>query len=279
MQTAQTTKMKAILRYSGSKWRVAKWIISHFPEHQIYIEPFFGSGAVFFSKEASKHEIINDLDGQVINLFRVMREHPEELAQAVSLTPYAREEFLEIEKQLIEENYTGDAVEDARRFLVRSWQGFRGKMTGRSGWQTSRSGNAGNPAKYWDSIPERIGFAAERLKHAQIESMPALDLIRQCNKPETLVYADPPYIVKGRGKMYHCEMQEDAQHIELLNALQGYRGSVILSGYDNELYNDMLPGWFKASKDTMNRLSKKRTEVIWMNFNPFFPEGHPGHLQ
>lgn len=111
--------MNAILKYPGSKWTLAERIVREMPPHKFYLEPFFGSGAVFFNKDPAEYETINDLDGNVVNFFRVCREHPDELARAVNLTPFAREEFLSIQERAAGEDIqlTGDSVEDARRFF------------------------------------------------------------------------------------------------------------------------------------------------------------------
>ena len=106
--------MNAILKYPGGKWRIAQWIISHFPPHKVYCEPFFGSGAVFFTKSPCRIETINDIDGDVVNLFRVCRDSPEELARVLELTPWSREEFLSCREK------SADPVEQARRTVVRS---------------------------------------------------------------------------------------------------------------------------------------------------------------
>ncbi|WP_021880604.1 DNA adenine methylase [Paenibacillus sp. P22] len=110
-----------ILHYPGSKWSMADWIISHMPEHSTYLEPFFGSGAVLFNKEPAVLETVNDLDGDVVNLFRVVRERPEELAHALRWTPYARSEYLAAHEAVVDE------IDQARRFLVRCWQSIRVK--------------------------------------------------------------------------------------------------------------------------------------------------------
>ena len=106
--------MNPILRWPGAKWRIADWIIQHFPEHDVYCEPFFGSGAVFFRKNPSGTETINDVDHNVVNLFRVVRDSADELAKAIELTPYSREEYRDCHEQ------KGDEIEQARRFLVRT---------------------------------------------------------------------------------------------------------------------------------------------------------------
>ena len=242
--------MNAILKYPGSKWTLAERIVREMPPHKFYLEPFFGSGAVFFNKDPAEYETINDLDGNVVNFFRVCREHPDELARAVNLTPFAREEFLSIQERAAGEDIqlTGDSVEDARRFLVRCCQGFGSKLADRVGWKNTKQPAGPNNAAIWSRILFTIYEAAERLKNAQIENTDAVQLIRACNNPDCLIYADPPYLgeTRKRKRIYRVEMLTTAAHIELLDALLAHEGPVILSGYDHQLYNDKLRGWRKV---------------------------------
>lgn len=130
--------MKPVLKYPGAKWKLASWIIGHMPQHTAYLEPFFGSGAVFFNKPASKVETINDIDGQVINFFRQLREHPAELTRLLELTPWSRGEYF-----LSWEKPTGIPLEDARRFMVKCWQAFGARLDYRSGWRHEKKGHCG----------------------------------------------------------------------------------------------------------------------------------------
>src|SRR5579859_5439847 len=124
--------VKPILKYPGGKWRLAPWIASYFSPHAAYVEPFCGSAAVFFTKKPAKNEVLNDTFGSIVNLFRVLRDHPEELIRLVTFTPWAREEYELSEEQFAE---TGDEIEDARRFLVRCGQAHGTRFVGRSGWR------------------------------------------------------------------------------------------------------------------------------------------------
>ncbi len=121
--------MKAILRWPGSKWRIADWIVRQFPTHETYVEPFFGSGAVFFHKNPSGTETINDIDNEVVNLFRIVRDHAEKLCKAIEMTPYSRQEYISSM-----DTKDADPLERARRFLVRTWQGYGGKTNCTTGW-------------------------------------------------------------------------------------------------------------------------------------------------
>jgi DNA adenine methylase len=256
-------KPAPVLKYPGSKWKIADWIISHFPPHETYLEPFFGSGAVFFTKKPSKVETINDIDGNVVNLFKLIREQPEELARLIEFTPWARDEYYASYEP------TDDPLEKARRFLVRCWQGYGTDISKKVGWNNNKRGSLRvSKSNDFQKLPQNIILAAERFKHTQIENKPAIELIKEYNYPEVLIYADPPYTFDARtgGKRYKNEMTED-EHIELLETLKQHKGPVILSGYQNELYDRILQDWDKEVVETVVVSGGKRQEVIWMNFD------------
>jgi len=258
--------MNPILRYPGAKWRLADWIIDHFPPHTGYVEPFFGSGAVFFNKPKSTIETISDIDGAVVNFFKTCREKPDELAYAISLSPWSREEFQK--SDFCKE--TTDDVEAARQFAVRCWQTFGARTCKKTGWRisTGKTKNCGpdNPAM-WQRLPEIVRQVASRLMDAQIENRPAVDVIKSNNGEQVLIYADPPYVKSTRtlnGDQYRFEMT-DQQHVELLEALKKHKGMVLLSGYNNELYREMLPDWEFDTIATKSECGASRTECLWMN--------------
>jgi DNA adenine methylase len=256
--------MDPILKYVGAKWRVAKWILKFIPKHESYLEPFFGSGAVFFNKDPCRIETINDIDGEVVNFFRVCRTQPEELAEMLRLTPWAREDRNDA-------YIPGDTeLEKARKFAVRCWQTFGPTPRVTNGWRntTGKHQNSGpNNAKLWTMLPERIARASQRLMGVQIENAPAIGLIKRHNGPEVLIYADPPYIWSTRttnGMSYKHEMT-DADHEELLMALKQHKGPALLSGYENDLYNDHLQEWRKETHKTQAERGATRIECLWMN--------------
>ncbi|MGG1156880.1 DNA adenine methylase [Brevibacillus formosus] len=190
-------KVPRILHYPGSKWSLAGWIIEHMPEHETYLEPFFGSGAVLFNKAQSKLETINDLDGDVTNLFEVIRERPEELAHLVRWTPYSREEYY------LSYEPTENKLARARRFLIRIWQAIGAKTSDRTGWRSNvqiyKAPHKIWP-KQWSELPDEILEVSSRLKDVQIENQPALKVMERYRYPEVFIYADPPYILSIRSK-------------------------------------------------------------------------------
>lgn len=253
--------MKAILKYPGAKWRLADWIISYFPEHKVYCEPFFGSGAVFFKKKPSYIETINDIDGNIVNLFKVCRECPEELAHLIELTPFARDEFVDCY-----EIECADKIERARRTLVRFHQSFGTTNSSKTSWRNVQVYGGPRCATMWNYLPDTIRGCAERLKNAQIENIDALKLIQRYNNENTLIYCDPPYLQKLRKRNMYANELTDAQHIELLDTIKQSKSMIIISGYDNDLYNEALAGWDTATKETTAQMGLHRTEKIWANF-------------
>ena len=267
--------MNAIIKYPGSKWSIARWIIDHFPEHHSYLEPFFGSGAVLFNKERSNIETVNDLDGYVTNLFRWIRDNPEALARMVYWIPYARDSY-EDAIQVCATKIGG--VED-RESLIRAaafcaktmmGYGFRTNET-KVGFKRDKQGReAAYAANGWKALPDKIMEAAERLRGVQIENRPAAKLIPEFNFPNVLIYADPPYVRDTRScprPMYKYEMT-DEEHEELLEALLRHRGPVVVSGYRSDLYDDRLRGWHSEEITTRAQTGEKKQDVIWMNFQP-----------
>lgn len=253
--------MKRILNYPGSKWSLANVIIDNIPPHTTYVEPFFGSGAVFFLKEKSKVETINDLNSRVYNFFKVCRNQPEELAKLVYLTPMSREE------QRLSNLPAEEPLEQARRFVVQSWQSIGGIQRHKTGWR-SNIDKVGGKLNEWNDIPDRILEVANRLKDAQIENQDAAKILQRYNRKEVFAYVDPPYIQSTRkGRFYETEL-EDLEQPELLNTLIDFKGKVILSGYENNLYNEMLQDWSKIYIDSNAEAGQRRLEVLWMNFEP-----------
>lgn len=261
--------MRAIIKYPGAKWRIADWIISYFPKHHSYLEPFFGSGAVLFRKNRSAIETVNDLDGDVVNLFDWIREDPERLAHEIYFTPYARDVY---DRAYAAQYTETDSFQRAVNFYIRMMMGHGFRMTGeRVGWKNDVQGREASYAtKQWCSLPDTIIEAAKRLRGVQIENRPAVDLIRRFNFPNVLIYADPPYVLStryGAKKQYRHEMTDD-DHMELLETLRAHAGPVIISGYESSLYDEGLHGWYKAMKTSMTQTTAKRKEILWMNFEP-----------
>ena len=260
--------MNAILKYPGAKWALSDWIISHFPPHHSYLEPFFGSGAVLFRKQRSNIETVNDLDGDVVNLFACIRQDPEKLGRLVYYTPYSRQ----IYESTYEQPSPKDAFDRAVSFLIRCNQGFGFRTNKvRLGWKNDVQGRErAYAAKHWTELPEIITEAAERLRGVQIECRPAVEVIRRFNAENVLIYCDPPYVLSSRsgGRRQYKHEMTDADHMELLAVLKAHRGPVLLSGYASELYDRELRDWHRETAAATDQLSRRREEVLWMNFEP-----------
>ena len=263
--------MNALLNYPGAKWGMAKEIVALMPPHRSYLEPFFGSGAVLFNKPPSAIETVNDIDGDIVNFFKFLREQPEELASAISLTPYARDVFNDAH-----ENRGADPLDRAYRFAIRSKMGHGFKTYEKTGFKIDVAGRQGAyAARYWAEMPAQVIELAARLKSVQIENRPALEVIRRFNYDNVLIYADPPYLLSTRGgKQYRHEMTEQ-DHVELCAALLQHKGPVILSGYPSDLYDHELKQWHRITRKSYNQNSDPRTEVLWCNFDvpSLFEEG------
>lgn len=261
--------MRAIFRHPGSKWSIADWIIQHFPEDyekMVYLEPFAGSSAVFFNKKPGIVETINDLDGNVVNFFKVLRDHPEKLISDIQLTPFSREEYK------LSTVPCDDPIEKARRFVVRTTQSIGAKPD--SGWRNHKKAKAGGTALKWNGLQETLQQAVTRLKGdktniVQIENMDALQLIEKYDFPDVLMYVDPPYVKETRRtkKLYNVEMDESGQD-KLLELLAKSKAKIVLSGYQSELYDSKLKGWNKDTIQARTTAVDMATETIWMNYEP-----------
>jgi len=261
---------RPLMRYHGGKWRLAEWLISHFPPHEVYVEPFGGAASVLLQKERSYSEVYNDLDSGIVNVFRVLQDPQmrESLMQKLYFTPYAREEF---ELAYVD---TDDMVESARRTIIRAQMGFGsgGATKGTTGFRRDTVRKYSTAMMNWTQYLDALPPIVERMIGVQIENRPALDVIRTNDRPEVLFYVDPPYmhstrVMDGTTRYYRHEMTED-DHAELLDCLKNVVGMVILNGYPSEMYESSLSGWTrreKQSRASASRGTSMRTEVIWIN--------------
>jgi DNA adenine methylase len=258
------------LRYHGGKWRLAEWIIGHFPPHDVYVEPFGGAGSVLMRKpRALKGELLNDLDGEVVSLFRVLRDPAQarELERLLRLTPYARSEY-EAAYQA-----AADPVEQARRTLLKSFAGF-GSDGLTAAWVTGFRDNLtrgrGIPATDWANYPDAIEAMTARLRGVVIENRPAAEVIKKHDTKRTLFYCDPPYphsTRKGyvkRKHSYRFEMS-DEEHRELAALLHGAQGMVVVSGYACALYDELFGDWDRVERVAHADGAGERVESLWLS--------------
>lgn len=250
------------LRYTGSKWQMAGWIIEQLPQHDVYCEPYCGSGAVFFRKHRSPIEVLSDLDGDIVNFFEVLRTQADALIRLIELTPYARVEY--------ERAYEpcDDPLERARRFYIVAWMSFGGALINHGGWRHQRNAKQRSPVVDTWRRMDGLLDAAWRLKDAQIDNLPALDCIQHYDGPHTLFYVDPPYVMKTRAeggrKRYRHEMG-DGDHRQLAAVLRQVEGMVILSGYRSPLYDELYGDWLSVDKSNTTNGNSRSVETLWLS--------------
>lgn len=265
---------RPVLRWYGGKWKLAPWIIGHFPQHRVYVEPFGGAGSVLLRKPRCYAEVWNDLDDWAVNLFRVLRDPglAARLVEMLRLTPFARCEF-EAAREI--GDAAGDAVEMARLLVVRSYMGFGANAhNGRStGFRSKISRSGTTPAGDWANYPECLLKVVERLRGVIIESQQAWEVMARHDSRETLHYVDPPYLPETRSpanrfdlkcRAYRHELSVE-DHSQLLAFLRGLEGMVLLSGYASAMYDEALAGWRRVEVSALADGARKRTEVLWIN--------------
>ena len=254
---------------------MAKWIISHFPPHRVYVEPFGGAASVLLRKPRSYAEVYNDMDDEVVNVFRVLRE-PESrdrLVEALELTPFARTEFKDTYET------ASDPVEQARRTIARSFMGHGSSAIHRK-WRTgfrsdsNRSGTT--PAHDWRNLPATLPQAIDRLRGVVIENRDAFSVIERFDGPDTLFYVDPPYVLETRSTRHHYRFElDDTEHKRLAELLHKVEGFAVLSGYDCEIYRDSYGDWPKATRRVWADGGIPREETLWMNRKTFEAQTQP----
>ena len=263
MSNATNSIRRPVMLYHGSKYRLAPWIISNLPEHKNYVEPFGGGGAVLLRKNESYHEVYNDLNEEVVNVFRVLRdpEKSERLNRQIELTPFSRTEF--------DQSYEpgGDDVEMARKTIVRSFMGWGSKsMQHRSGFRASCREANSTEVDAWNNYPNEITKFAERFKQVRIENKDALEVISEQDGPETLFYLDPPYVMETRNSKHkYREEYTTEDHRELANLLRSIEGMAVISGYQCDLYEELYRDWERKDKEARTQANGDSIESIWMN--------------
>lgn len=257
-------RSRPTLRYHGGKWRLAPWIISHFPEHRVYTEVFGGGGSVLMRKPRSYAEVYNDLDGEVVNVFKIVRERGAELKEFLYLTPFSRKEYLGSYPPFI----PTDPLIRAARTIIKSFMGHGSESIKRQNGFRSNSNRSGTtPAHDWANWPDAVPAMIERLRGVVIEDRDAKSVLLTHDSPETLHYVDPPYVHSTRKSKHEYKFEmTDQQHVELAEVLKSLKGKVVISGYPSPLYNKLYKGWRVVKKKAMTDAAGKRVEVLWLNF-------------
>jgi DNA adenine methylase len=261
--------VKPPIPYYGGKITIGPEIANLFPAHTHYVEPFAGSLAVLLAKRPSAHETVNDLDQDLVNFWRVLRERPDDLARVCALTPHSRAEW----EACADFDGAPDDLERARRVWVRLTQGRSGRLR-RVGWRhyVDPAGCSIGMPGYLDSYVDRMAAAVERLKNVTLECRPALDVIAKYGaRADVLLYVDPPYLgsTRANDRSYRCELMTDDEHRDLAKALHDCAAAVVLSGYPSELYDrELYAGWDRhtmAASTGQGGTWANRTEVLWSN--------------
>jgi DNA adenine methylase len=271
-----TKPTRPLLRYHGGKWKLAPWVIDHFPPHRTYVEPYGGGGSVLMRKARVDGEIYNDLDGEVVNVFRVLQDPgtAETLRRLIALTPFSREEF--------RRTYTEprDAIEAAAFVISRSFMGFgsaastRMHVTGFRASSKRAHGMSSTPAVDWANWPDQVPVFVARLRGVCIENRDAIAVMAQHDSPSTLHYVDPPYVQSTRSSLrqkngnrghYYRHDMADTDHERLAEFLHTVVGMVVLSGYPSQLYTDLYSDWAFHDRRHMADGGRARVERLWMN--------------
>lgn len=255
------------LRYHGAKFRIAEWIIGLMPQHKCYVEPFGGGAGVLLRKPRSYAEVYNDLDQDIVNFFRVLRDEKKrrKLEELCILTPYSRDAFEESYDLAIDEIY------QALYTVVRATMGFGsgGATKGTTGFRCDSRREYGLASHLWERYPDNLALVGQRFQGVIIENRPAVNVMQQHDAIDTLHYIDPPYIMETRNsncKVYRHEMT-DSDHLELLDTVKKLSGHIMISGYESEMYNDMLCDFErheKKSRISAGRGTGTRKECLWI---------------
>lgn len=254
---------RPVMRYPGGKWKAAKWIIDHFPGHEVYVEVFGGAASVLMQKAPSRTEIYNDIDNRIVNVFRVLRDPDKatELQRLLELTLFSTQEYEDCYGE------PKDEIDDARMMICRSFFGIGSdSVFRRNGFRRGFKNHKLDSNNVFSTYVDCLPFFISRLRNVIIENYDWKKLIKIYDSKDTLFYVDPPYldeVCSSRSVTYSHPFSRD-QHIELADVLTAAQGNVILSGYQSDLYEDIYHGWFSAAKHSIAGSGKRRVEVIWI---------------
>lgn len=272
--------MKPPIPWYGGKTNIVDKFDPYIPEHHCYVEPYGGAGAMLFYKKPSRVEIYNDLHKDVVNLYISIRDYFDDFHHKVEATPYSRQ-ALEYAWSFIQYDMGSGLpdfiTEHARCFFVIARQAFSSRHDKQmkhysSMWSSSK---VNNKAVGWMNAIDRLPEIHERLQNVQIECLPALEVMKRYDGKDTFMYIDPPYMEDTRKELntYVHEMT-DRDHLDLLYELKRSQSMILLSGYHNEFYDEVLNAWchkdFAHTASAINTeqspdADKKRIEVVWWN--------------
>lgn len=261
------------VRWHGAKFLMSRQILPYLPSHRLYTEVFGGGAGVLLHKPRSHAEVYNDLDDDIVGLFRVLQDEASagRLIELLRLTPFARAEF--------ERAYepAAEPVERARRLIIRSFMGFgsnahsstqRGHQS--TGFRSNSNRSGTTPAQDWANLPAAYPAIVDRFRGVVIEHRDAVEVLQRHDGRQSLHYVDPPYMHETRsmfkgGKSAYRHELDVAGHRRLLAELRDLTGMVVLSGYAHPLYDATLHDWRRIAFEAYADGARRRTEVLWIN--------------
>ena len=266
MKTNTCAPARALLRYFGGKWAIAPWVLAHLPPHRVYVEQFGGGGSILLRKPRSQIEVYNDIDSEIVGIFRCVQEPLtcRALMRRLKRTPYARREYERAFQP------TADPVTRAARAIVRAYQSFHHEALfdpGKTTFADARHRAGGHSkAIEWASYPRSLAAVCQRLQGVIIECRDALEVIRAQDSADTLFFIDPPYLPTTRTRAGYRHELDNAAHLTLLHRLREIEGLAVLAGYPSQLYDRTLPDWRRVERQHHAAGSlKPRTEALWIN--------------
>lgn len=246
---------RPILDYYGGKFNLKKWIIENMPDHKIYVEPFGGGASVLLAKDPVKLEIYNDIDDEIVNVFNMAKFHGKELKRQLELTPYSRSIYIQSRRK------SADPIDMAIKTITKSFMGIGDSIHNNSGFRNSKTSNS-SPGKSFKNYVDYFDWFIERLRGVVIESLPYNKILEKYDSSETLFYLDPPYVFSCRSKKHtYGHELTDKEHQGLIDQITGMSGHVVLSGYENDIYEKLK--WEKLTKEARTQ-KNKRTEALWI---------------
>ena len=254
-----TAPTRPLINYFGAKWNLAPWIISNFPDHSLYVEPFGGSASVLLRKPRSKREILNDVDSEIVNLYQMMRDYGTDLKHLLKMTPHSRDEYhLSMEPH-------SHPLEKARRTVVRCYFGIGDSfLHNHNAFRNSKDSNT-SVAKSWANYHDALDGIIQRFAGVTLENLSYERIFEKYDSTKTLWYLDPPYPHSTRTRKHsYREEWSEMKHMEFLSHVLKLKGRVILSSYPNDLYSNELSGWAKITRDALTNGAQKRTEIIYI---------------
>ena len=252
-----------IFKYFGGKWRIADWIIDHFPAHDVYVEPFCGAASVFLRKPLARINVLNDLDERIVSVFRVLRDPKKSrrLAHLLYHTPYSRAEYK------LCEHMTDDDVENARRLITASHQGFGSAGISKGLFPIWSFSTLRDKPGTFLKITGNVRLWHRKMRSAYLECADFREVIKDWDSAETLFYCDPPYVAETRSHGKYAKEISDDDHVKLSDMLNSIEGMAIVSGYRSDLYNRLYQGWRRIDRKNQSMTNTKRIESIWLSPN------------